>query len=56
VVDSKPVVRQNIMATEAYGRHYPPHMGRKKREQKEPGLTFKGTPPVTYFLQLGPTS
>jgi hypothetical protein len=26
------------------------------REKKGPGITFEATPPVTYFLQSGPTS
>jgi hypothetical protein len=33
--------------------------GRKQSEggrASEPGVTFKGTPLVTYFLQLGPPS
>jgi hypothetical protein len=31
--------------------------GRREGERDQgPGITFKGTPPVLYFLQVGPTS
>jgi hypothetical protein len=34
--------------------HLMVNMEQRRRKVWKPGITFKGTPPVTYFLQVGP--
>jgi hypothetical protein len=51
-VDSGTMVRQNIVVVGACARDYSLHGEQKQRETKEPNMTFKNMPPVTYFLKL----
>jgi hypothetical protein len=53
-IDSGLVVRQSIMAAEACDRGYSPQSIQEagKGRDLEQGITFKDTPPSTYFLQL----
>jgi hypothetical protein len=61
-VDSKTVVKQNIMTTKACGRDYLPHSkeeGKREREnerERETWYNIQRHTPVTYYLQLGPTT
>jgi hypothetical protein len=57
-IDSGPVVRKNTMEVGTCGRGYPPHRGQEAEKERGQlsGITFRGTAPVIYFLQLDPTS
>jgi hypothetical protein len=52
-IASGPVARQNIVVARACGKGYSPHGGQERvqRKGRGAGVTFKDTPPVTYFLQ-----